>query len=122
VLSAVLSLSLLALINYFPWRAIDKYHHYLGMRPDIRYLAEEYSFGKNLVLIRGKAHPDYASAFAYNPVDFHAHLPIYAWDRSSDVRAKLIAAYPDRPVWIVNGPSITGNGYKVIAGPLARDQ
>ena len=121
VIVAVLSLSSLALVNFFPWRAIDKYHHYLGMRPNIRYLAKEYSFGKSLVLVRGNEHPDYTSAFIYNPVDFTGDVPIYAWDRSPEVRRKLLAAYPDRPVWIIDGPSITGDGYKVIAGPLTTE-
>ena len=121
VLIAALSLSLLAVVNYLPWRAVDKYYRYLGMRPDIRHLAEEYRFGKSLVLVRGNAQPDYASAFPYNPTNFSADVPIYAWDRGPELQAKLVAAYPNRPVWIVNGPSITGNGYKVIAGPPPKD-
>ena len=48
----VLSLCLFALVNYFPWRATDKYHHFRGMRPDIRELAADNGFGKSLVLIR----------------------------------------------------------------------
>jgi 4-amino-4-deoxy-L-arabinose transferase-like glycosyltransferase len=119
VLVAVLSLSALSLVNYFPWRAIDKYHHYLEMRPDIRVLARERGFGKSLVLIRGKAHPDYASAAIYNPLDLHADAPVYAWDRSPQVRAEVLKAYSDRPIWIVNGPSITGRGFEVVEGPMS---
>jgi hypothetical protein len=115
---AVLSLCLLTLVNYFPWRAIDKYHHYLGMRPDIRTLAKEYGFGKSLVLVRGNGFPDYASAAAYNPVDLRADAPVYAWDRSPEARAQLLEAYPDRPVWIVNSPSMTHRGFEVVGGPL----
>ena len=116
---AVLSLCMLTLVNYFPWRAIDKYHHYLRMRPDIRYLAKEYGFGRSLVLIRGNSHPDYASAWIYNPLDLHADAPVYAWDRNPEVRAQVLKAYPDRPVWLVNGPSITHRGFKVVGGPLS---
>jgi hypothetical protein len=119
VTTAVLSLSMLALVNFFPWRAIDKYHHYLGMRPDIRYLQREHDFGKSVVLIRGNVHPDYQSAWVYNPLDPYADEPIYAWDQSPKVRAQVLRAYPDRPVWIVNGPTITGRGYEVLAGPLS---
>ena len=46
VLAIVFLLGLMALINYFPWRAIDKYYLYLNMRPDIRELAKEYQFGQ----------------------------------------------------------------------------
>ncbi|HEY7317469.1 MAG TPA: glycosyltransferase family 39 protein [Candidatus Binatia bacterium] len=117
-IAAVLSLSLIALCNFFPWRAIDKYFHYRGMRPDIRILAKEYGFGKSLVLIRGNRDTDYASAATYNPVDLYADAPVYAWDRNAEVRSQLLRAYPERRVWIVNGPSITHSGFQVLQGPL----
>jgi hypothetical protein len=109
----------MALINYFPWRAIDKYHDYLNMRPDIRYLAREYNFGRSLVLIRGPAHPDYFSAATYNPLDLHADLPIYAWDRNTEARNAVLKAYADRPVWLIDGPSVTHSGFKVVGGPVS---
>ncbi len=116
--SATFALLLATLVNYFPWRAIDKYHHYQSMRPDVRELAERHRFGRSLVLIRGEAHPDYASAAVYNPLDWNASAPIYAWDRSNDVRRRLLQTYPDRPVWMVEGPTLTGRGYRIRAGPL----
>jgi hypothetical protein len=118
VMVAVVSLCLLTLINFFPWRAIDKYFHYRGMRPDIRHLAKEYGFGQSLVLVRGDARPDYVSAAAYNPVDLRADVPVYAWDRDTEVRLQVLNAYQDRSVWIVDGPSLTQNGFRVVAGPL----
>jgi hypothetical protein len=122
VMVAVLILSGLVLVNYFPWRAIDKYYHYLDMRPDIPALAKEYGFGKSLVLIRGDAHPDYASAAVYNPVDLNSDAPIYAWDRSPLVQTEVVKAYADRPIWIIDGPTVTHKGYEVIAGPLSAEQ
>ena len=122
VLLAVLCLSALTLVNYFPWRAIDKYHHYLGMRPDIRELADERAFGKSLVLVRGNQHPDYASAAIYNPLDLRADAPIYAWDQNPEVRAAVLKAYSDRPVWVVNGPTITRRGFEVVEGPMSANQ
>jgi hypothetical protein len=115
----VLSLCLFSIVNYFPWRATDKYRHFRGMRPDIRELAAEHGFGKSLVLIRGDA-DDYPSAWFYNPVDLRADgdVPIYAWDRNQDVRTQVLEAYPDRPVWIINGPSITGGAYEIVSGPI----
>jgi hypothetical protein len=121
VLAAVLSMCILTLVNYFPWRAIDKYFHYLRMRPDIPYMAKEHGFGRSLVLIRGNRHPDYASAAAYNPLDLSANGPVYVWDRNPEVRAKAIRAYPDRLIWLVDGPSLTDTGFKIVAGPVARD-
>lgn len=114
----VLFLCFSAIATFFPWRAVDKYHHYRGMRPDIRQLAQRHEFGRSLVLIRGERHPDYASAAIYNPLDPQAPAPVYVWDRSDSVRADVLEAYGDRPVWVVAGPSVTGAGFRVIRGPL----
>jgi Dolichyl-phosphate-mannose-protein mannosyltransferase len=117
VLGAAAALSLMAAVNYFPWRVLDKYPKYLEMRPDIRNLAREHTFGRSLILIQGERFPDYASAAIYNPLDFNAHAPVYAWDRSPEVRARLLERYKDRPLWIVEGPSRTRAGYRVVSVP-----
>jgi hypothetical protein len=123
LLAAVVILSALTLVNYFPWRAIDKYFRYWGMRPDVVNLANEYHFGKSLVLIRGNvSHPDYASAAIYNPLKWNADAPIYAWDRNQQVETQLLNAFPNRPIWIVDAPALTQNGYQVVAGPLSADR
>jgi 4-amino-4-deoxy-L-arabinose transferase-like glycosyltransferase len=118
VLGATMALVAGSLLVFVPWRATDKYHHYRGMRPDIRELSARYPWAGGIVLIRGNRHPDFASAVVYNPVDLGRELPIYAWDRGGDVRRRLVAAYPGRRFWIVNGPTLTGRGYQVAAGPL----
>jgi hypothetical protein len=121
VLGAATVLAAGALLVFVPWRASDKYHHYRGMRPDIRELSGRHPWGDGIVLIRGNRHPDFASAAVYNPVDLGRELPIYAWDRGGDIRRRLVAAYPGRRFWIVNGPTVTGRGYQVLAGPLTGD-
>jgi hypothetical protein len=88
------------------------------MRPDIRRLAAQHAFGESLVLVRGRRFPDYASAAAYNPVDLRAPAPIYVWDRSPEVRKAVLEAYRGRRVWIVAGPSETGDGFIVERGPV----
>ncbi len=118
-LVGVLALSLMALVNFMPWRAIDKYHHYLGMRPDVRQLAKEHNFGKSLILIRGQQFPDFASAAIYNPIDLQAAAPVYAWDQNSNLQAEVLKQYSDRPVWIINGPSITKAGFQIAEGPVS---
>jgi hypothetical protein len=119
---AVSVLCLMTLINYFPWRAVDKYYHLWGMRPDVRTLATECNFGRSLVLIRGESQTDYTSAAIYNPLDLHADAPVYAWDRDPEVRSAVINAYRDRPIWLVDGPSITRANYEIIAGPLSANE
>jgi hypothetical protein len=115
----VSALILSTVVSYVPWRAVDKYHHYRLMRPDVRELAERHRFGKSLVIVRGRRHPDYASAVTYNPIDFSDPVPIYAWDQDrEDLRRLAVEAYPDRPVYLVDGPSKTGRGFELRAGPL----
>ncbi len=118
VLVAMLILCVLSVVNFLPWRAIDKYFHFRSMRPDIRALSAEHAFGKSVVLIRGERHPDYASAAVYNPIDLRADATIYAWDRSPAVRTEVIKAYADRPIWLVDGPSLAGGRFRVVSGPL----
>ena len=117
-----MALSLVALLTFFPWRAVDKYFHYRGMRPDIPDLARERGFGRSLVFIRGKRHPDYASAVAYNPTNLRADVPLYAWDAGQAAREEALRVYADRPVWFVDGPTRTGTSFRVAAGPLTADQ
>jgi hypothetical protein len=118
LLAGVSALALSALICFFPWRAIDKYHHYRNMRPDVRRLAAAHDFGRSLVLVRGRRHPDYASAAIYNPLDFQADAPVYIWDRDPAITRAALQAYADRPVWVLDGPTRTGAGFRVVAGPL----
>lgn len=123
VLAGAILLTSLTIVIYLPWRMLDKYPHFLGMRPDVRQLAQEFKFGRSLVLIRGDRHPDYASAAIYNPLDLRPesseNVPIYAWDRDEAVHQQLLSTYADRPVWVLDGPTRTGSGFKVVQGPAA---
>jgi hypothetical protein len=122
--ATALALVLMAvtLALYVPWRSSGKYRHYRGMRPDVRELARRHDFGESLVLVRGRRHPDYASAAVYNPIDLRAAAPVYAWDAAPDLRRRVLEAYRGRTVWILDGPSITGDGYRIAAGPLTWDE
>lgn len=113
VVVSVAALCALSLFNYLPWRAADKYHRYLEMQPGVERLARENNFGRSLVLIRGAEHPDYQSAWTFNPLDFEGDAPIYAWDKNPAIRARLLQAYSDRPVWTVDGPTLSGGEYKI---------
>jgi hypothetical protein len=119
--AAVVCLSFAALVSFVPWRAIDKYYRYLNMRPDVRRLAEHVPFGPSLVLVRGDMHPDYASTAIYNPLDLQAPVPIFAWDRNEETRADVLRAYRNRPVWVLDGPTLTGASYRVTRGPVSAD-
>ena len=51
------------------------------------------------------------------PVDLQSDQAVYAWDRDAGVREEVVRAYADRPVWRVDGPSVTGRGFEVAAAP-----
>jgi hypothetical protein len=120
----VLFASLAGFVHLVPWRALDKYANYRGIRPEIRALARAHSFGRSLVFVRGPVWPDYASAFALNPprVDRPAadayDMPIFVRDLGPASREGLRAYYSDRTVWIVAGHTETGSSATLVAGPI----
>ena len=122
VILAVVLLCVLSVLNYLPWRALDKYYHYLDMKPDLASLSKEYLFNNGLILIQGQSHPDYAGAWVWNPIEFRENLPVYAYDENLVLHDQLLNTYQGRMIWIVKGPTLTGDTYQVIAGPLTLDQ
>lgn len=119
VLAAALLLCFASAVSYIPWRAADKYYQYLEMKPGIAELATRSGFGNGLVLVRGNEHPDYQSAWIFNQPNFDGPGPLYAADKSPEIRRQLLEAYPDRQVWLVDGPTLTGGEYVLRAGPLS---
>ncbi|HEX7478568.1 MAG TPA: glycosyltransferase family 39 protein [Polyangiales bacterium] len=111
-------LSLTALLLFVPWRAVDKYHHYRGLHPGLRELLGSHDLGRSLVLLRGAIHPDYDGATNHTPLDPYANGPVVYWDRDPNVERRLLAAYGDRPVWVVDGPSRAQGRYILVQGPL----
>lgn len=121
-IAGILALSIASMATFIPWRAIDKYFHYNNMRPDIRRLAQEHDFSNGLVLIKGRRFDDYMSAAVYNAADIMSGTTIYAWDRDPETRTKLLQVFSDRRIWQVDGPTVTGGGFRVVAGPLSPDE
>jgi hypothetical protein len=118
VLGGAALLAATSLLVFVPWRAGDKYYHYRGMEPSLRALASAGRFGSDLVLIRGRRHPDYAAAAALNPMDLTTAAPIFAWDRSPEARRAVLERFGGRQVWLVDGPTVTGDGYRIVRGPV----
>ena len=118
-LTGVAALCFSSIIVFFPWRSVDRYFHYRYMHPGIQQLAKNHDFSNSLVLIKGERFPDYMSAAVYNDLPVHNNNPVYAWDRNKEIRMALLKSFPDKVVWLVNGPSITGSNYKLIQGPVS---
>ena len=111
-------LCLAALLLYVPWRAADKYRHYRSVRPDFVRLSHNPDFRDGLILVRGRRHPEWASAAIANELVIGASsAPVFAWDRDAATRQAVLSAFPTRPVWLVKGPSETG-GFEILRGPI----
>jgi hypothetical protein len=115
---AVLALTVVSQVVFVPWRAIDKYRGYRGVSGGFAAFAEASHFGRSLVLVRGSRHPDYHMAALENPIDVNRAETVIAFDRSLAIRDSVLRAFPDRPVYVVDGPSVTGRGFAVSAGPI----
>jgi hypothetical protein len=122
VFLGVSALVLAALVTFFPWRSTNKYFQYRGMRPDIRSLIASVPLGRSVVFVRGRREPDYVSAAIYNPIDLQAAAPVFVWDHDVAVRKEVLAAYSDREVWFVDGPTLTGRGFEISGGPLNSEE
>jgi hypothetical protein len=117
-LPAAAILSAIALAVFMPWRATDKYYRYCGMGAEMRERLAAGEFRGGLVLIRGTEQGDYSSARVYNPIHPANGETVFAHDRSPDLRQRLIDAFAGRPVWLVDGPSLTGSGYRAAPYPV----
>jgi hypothetical protein len=118
----MLALSVASLSTFMPWRSIDKYFHYNNMRPDIRKLAQTYDFGDSLVLVNGNRFDDYMSSAVYNGPEVGHGSAIYAWDRNPEIRNALVKSFSNRTIWLVDGPTVTGTGFRVAGGPYSASE
>ena len=116
--------SALGTLNVVPWRALDKYHHYRGVRPELRTLAEEKQFGRSLVIVCGKLWPDMGPVAWLSPLRFEhdSKGTIYSLDAGPESRERLRSYFADRPVWVVAGGGVSEEAAKILAGPIAPGQ
>jgi hypothetical protein len=114
----VFAASFAALINFVPWRSLDKYHHYRDITRNIARLAESRGFGHSLVFIQEKDVSDYPSAFIWNPPTLQSTGTVYARDPGIEKRAVVARHFPDREIWIVSGPDKPGGSFTIVAGPI----
>lgn len=107
--------SMAGLLAQLPWRSLDKYWHYRGTSGAIRQLAAEHSFGRSLVIVNGLPWPEYASASFLNPVGLSQSYggPIYALPRDGKALNRLLAAFPDRQLIILNSVPHSPGAFQV---------
>ncbi len=117
LLASIAVLCVAANLTVAPWRALEKYYGYLGMHPDARTLVEQRHVGKALVLVRGAAFPDYASAAAYNPFGSSENRPLFAHESTPEIAERLVHALAGRQMWILEGTTLH-QGRARLLGPF----
>jgi hypothetical protein len=121
-LGALLFLAgLITLLSFMPWRSVGRYHNYRGLNNDMARLAHRVQFGPALVFVQHRYEYDYARAFVQNPPTLAAteRGPIYARDQGQQSRDRLVARFPQRPVWFVKASAGgLADPFEIVAGPL----
>jgi hypothetical protein len=58
------------------------------------------------------------AAAVYNATIPQDGKTVFAWDRDATVRRRLLEAFADRTVWRIDGPTVTGAGFRLAGGPV----
>jgi hypothetical protein len=70
-------------------------------------------------MIRGEPFGDYASGFLLNDATWSGEGPLFVRYVEGEDRRRLLAAFPGRRLWIVDGASRAGGAPRLVAGPEA---
>lgn len=105
VRAGVVVLVALTLFAWIPWRALDKYRGYRGMQSAGHEVLADAGLGRELVLVAGPRHPDYAEFAWLNPTRWDADEPVFAWARDAQTTLELFAAFADRPLRVAQRAS-----------------
>jgi hypothetical protein len=98
----VIVLMVLNLVVFISWRTVAKYPNFWSNHDRYRKLMEQGVFGTNgLVLVETSKGRMYTSAFYLNDISPDRTGPIFARFDNPESTRKLLAAYPDRPVYHV---------------------
>ena len=69
---------------------------------------------RSLVIVHGEHERDYWSARMYGALDSEGEGPLVAHGIDEATTAALLAEFPEREVVHIEGPTITGGGYRVV--------
>jgi hypothetical protein len=113
---------LASLATWTPWRALDKYHEYRGIRPSQVGAPELRELRDALVLVAGRRHPDFAQAALLNRFEDRAATATFAWMRDVGTVDALLAAYPSRMLYCLRDGELLGPLEPAQARELAANQ
>jgi hypothetical protein len=110
-----------ASLSWLPWRALDKYRAYRGVRPSVVAAAPIESLENALVLVAGRRHPEFAQAALLNRFEDPRSTVSFAWLRDAATVDALIEAYPQRALYCLRGSELLGPLDVDAARHLARE-
>jgi hypothetical protein len=102
-ISAIVAVLIVSnLVVFVSWHAVAKYPDFWSNHDRFRQLMEQGVFGTDgLVLVETAESGMYTSAFYLNDISPDRTGPVFARYESPELTRKLLAAYPDRPVYHV---------------------
>ena len=112
--------SLAAGLTVLPWRAATKYWRYRGIGGEVRALVRQRGIRQALVFVRSPARSDWQQAFVLNPPTLADAGTVFARDAGPASRARVAAAFPGRPVWII-GRANESAPFAVLESPAPSD-
>jgi hypothetical protein len=118
ITAAIVLATASAFVFIVPWRCVTKYYRYREVGADVRSLAAEKGFDGGLVFVRAVYRSDYQSAFNFNAAGLDGPGPVYAQDMGDEHRNRVVAAFPNRPIWVIGRPPDNSPRLVVLAGPL----
>ena len=107
-----------ALVTFVPWRIATRYYRYRDVSADARRLESSAGLRGGLVFVRTVEREDYQGPFSLMQPDLARSPTIYARDRGAASMAAVVAAFPDRPVWLLARPHPDSARLVVVRGPL----
>lgn len=115
---AVAVLCLFSAGSFMTWRAAAKYYGYRHFHTDYREMAKRPELAGSLIIVKATSSDDYVSAFLNNTPDLSGPGPLFARDLGRASNRALVAAFPDRPIYFVEGRSRTGRKAYIARGPV----
>lgn len=120
---AALVLSLIAVVIFVPWRGATKYVGYRGMSGSVARLVRECPMTHGLVFVHNAAANTpfgvYSAAAILNDPGFRGDAPIFARETSAEVTQAARAAFPARPVWLIDVPRDPRDTARVLDMPAS---
>ena len=107
-----------SILVFTSWLAFNKYPNMRGYHGDYVKMSTMEEFENALIFVSSVGEPEYGSAFITLDPTFSSSKPIFALDLGAQKNARLIAAYPERKIYFVEGRNHQADRIAITRGPL----